>query len=115
MGLPNSVNHKTSAGSGGSLGLRLVWTIVGNAAALFALVGIVVRREMLPSTMDALYWGFVALVIGARFLDVRRYGGTTADGGPATLATWRRFALTVLAVALGAWGVAHGIAALLRG
>lgn len=98
----------------GFLGLvtRIVWVAVAPGAMLLVAVA-VMERQLGLSYLDAIYWAAALLMIGARLLDVTRLGGTTSDGHPATMATWRRFALVVAGAAVALWGLAHGVAKLL--
>jgi hypothetical protein len=57
------------------------------------------------------YWGIVATVLGARYLDIVRYQGLTADGEPASMRDFRRHAVRLTIVAAGLWIATH----LLRG
>ena len=47
-------------------------------------------------------------MLGVRYLDIRKFGGRTADGAaPATMAHWRRYALLLIGVCLLLWTLAH--------
>lgn len=77
--------------------LRLYWMLVGNAGAF-----LIAASEIHDGThlvwKDAL---FVALVLSlplARWLDARKFGGTTADGEPVTAAGLRRYTMAVVAI-----------------
>lgn len=87
--------------------LRLFWMIVGNALVFGSLATIVVNKIGFPAMHDGVVWLSVALTIGARRLDITRYQGTTASGEPATLADWRRHAVTLILVAAAGSVVAH--------
>jgi len=92
--------------------LRMVWMLVGPAAIYVALALVAVRGDAFPSTLDLIVWGSVTLVLAARWIDIVRCRGQTAQGEPATLAHWRRFAaLAVLIAAAGSW-LAHSLASL---
>jgi hypothetical protein len=93
-------NTPTPAQAG--IALRLFWMIGGNAIVFGSLATIVVNEIPFPSLLDGLAWLAVAMTIVARFIDITRRQGTTADGEPATLADWRRHtAILVLAAAVG--------------
>jgi hypothetical protein len=49
------------------------------------------------------------LLIVARYVDITRFKGDTAYGEPATLAHWRRYALSLLVGSIVVWVVIHGI------
>jgi hypothetical protein len=62
-------------------------------------------RRTAPSPLDALYVGLVVLLILARYMDITRCHGQTTDGGPATLAHWRRYVLGLIPVTAGLWAL----------
>ena len=64
------------------------------------------------SLRDAAYVAIMVSMIAARYVDVRRYDGRTADGQRATMEHFRSYALTVLIASLAALGVAHAVAML---
>jgi hypothetical protein len=47
-------------------------------------------------------------------VDIRFLNGETGDGKPATLTHWRRYALLVGSVGLGAWLLAHALVSILK-
>ena len=57
---------------------------------------IVLTSAPLPCLLDAAVLITVGLMIGARRVDITRFGGRTSDGEPATLSDWRRHAAVVL-------------------
>lgn len=100
------------ASQGGCLGLlvRLVWMFFGNAALVLIAVHIAQRGSF--SALDGVFWGVVVAMIGLRFLDVTRLGGLTAEGAPASMRDWQRYAAYTLVAALLLYGLAHGVARL---
>ena len=88
-----------------SLVARMAWLVFGNliliACALY------LTQDPGVSIMDGVYFAVAAGLIVVRYLDVTRFDGRTADGDPATVADWRRYALTLTAVAGAGWGLAH--------
>jgi len=74
----------------------------GNAALLLTAVGIGQRRHPV-GVMTALYWGVVALILAARYVDIRHCHGQTARGTPATLKDWRSHALLLVVLAAVLW------------
>ena len=90
--------------------IRLAWMVFGNAAlVVFAIV--IARGEAFSlSWPDAAFWAVVAFVLAVRYLDIRRFGGLTAEGQPVSIHHWRRYALLYPAAALSLWAVAHGLA-----
>lgn len=87
--------------------LRIFWMIIGNVILLFSAYGITQQQDSLLSIADIFYWVFVAALLGARYADIRYFGGMTAEGAPATIADWRRYALVVLIICTGLWLAAH--------
>ncbi|MCY1009581.1 hypothetical protein OV079_29250 [Nannocystis pusilla] len=91
--------------------LRLFWMLIGNAIVYASLATIAMNGEAFPSALDGVVWLTVALTIVARRVDITRWAGKTASGEPATLAHWRRYAITVVALTALASVLAHVIAA----
>lgn len=87
--------------------LRIFWMAIGNVALLAIAWFILAERRF--SLLDVLYWAVLALVIGARHLDIARYGGSTVSGTPATARDFHRYALVVLLAAAVLWAAAHGL------
>ncbi len=94
--------------------LRLYWMFLGNVALIFLLAMIYVRRVPFASRLDAIYLLAVASLLAARYVDIRFLNGETGDGKPATLTHWRRYALLVGSVGLGAWLLAHALVSILK-
>lgn len=88
--------------------LRLLWMGLGNVALV--LTALWIYRSAGWSIADILFAVIVLVLIGARYVDIVRYRGSTADGNePATMAHWKRYALTVAAVAAALWVVARAL------
>jgi hypothetical protein len=83
--------------------------LVGNAIVYASLAVIAMEGAAFPSALDGVVWVTVALTILARRVDITRWSGKTASGEPATLAHWRRYALTVILVTAAASAIAHAI------
>jgi len=90
---------------GGCL-LRVFWMLLGNLLLLAAAYAIT-QSPALLGPADALFWLCVGLLLAARYVDVKHFKGRTAEGRPATLADWRRYALLLGGISLGLWLVAH--------
>lgn len=89
--------------------IRIIWMAFGNLALfLCAIMG---ARRPAPSTFDFVYVGLVIGLAALRYLDIARYQGETAEGEPATLAHWRRYALGLVATAAATWALARLAAA----
>jgi hypothetical protein len=88
--------------------LRLWWMALGNGAFLFSAVYLAMSGQgWRLSLVDLTYWAAVVTLLGARFLDISWYRGSTSTGEPATMAHWRRYAVTLLLLAVGLWVGAH--------
>lgn len=93
-----------------ALFLRLFWMFLGIMGLMLCVLRILHNRETFFSAADAVYVLLVPLLIGARYLDVTRFRGTTTYGEPATLVHWRRYAVVLLASSAVIWCAAHAIA-----
>ena len=87
--------------------LRVFWMAIGNIALLAIAWFILAQRRF--SLLDVAYWAVVALVVGARHLDIARYGGSTVSGTPATAQDFRRYALVMLLAAAVLWAATHAL------
>ena len=90
--------------------LRIFWMIIGNVILLSCAYGIIQHRSSLLSIADAFYWAIVGSLLAARYVDIRYLYGLTAEGDPASMADWRRYAVFLVLVATGLWLVVHAIA-----
>lgn len=88
--------------------LRVVWMLLGNAALLITALKIAENHNSRFSIADAIFWGVVIATATVRYLDIRRFGGHTATGKPASPADFRRYVLLLIGFALLLWLVAHG-------
>ncbi len=87
--------------------LRIFWLAGGNVIIYAAWVIIVLTSAPLPCVWDAGVLITVGLMIGARRVDITRFGGRTSDGEPATRTDWRRYVAIVLCSAVLGEFVAH--------
>ncbi|MFO0912123.1 MAG: hypothetical protein U0795_04155 [Pirellulales bacterium] len=93
--------------------VRLIWMALGNAALV--LIGLhLVQSAPASVWFDVAYWLVVALIIAARFADIRYYAGTDSLGAPATLDDWRRYSFQLVALAGSGWLIAHALVAFSR-
>jgi hypothetical protein len=97
--------HQTAAGEV----LRMLWLAWGNAALLFA-AGFIAKQPAWTFTWtDALYWGLVAALITIRYVDIAWFRGLTANGEPATMRHWFRYAPTLTGIAAGFWTAGQAV------
>lgn len=87
--------------------LRVFWIMVGNLALLFCAVYIAQNATRLVGVADAVYWAIIGSLLAARYVDIRHFQGRTAEGEPASMAHWRRYAGLLVAVSAGLWLAAH--------
>jgi hypothetical protein len=78
---------------------------------LLALAWLIFQQHRF-SLLDGAYWAVVALLAGARHADIARFGGTTAEGAPATMRDFRRYAVGLLLAAAGLWVTVHVVRSL---
>ena len=90
--------------------LRLFWMMIGNLIWLSCAFAIAQNQSSFLSVADAFYWAAVGCILAARYVDIRYLGGLTADGSPASMAHWRRYAVLLGVAATALWFVVHGIA-----
>jgi hypothetical protein len=90
--------------------LRIFWMLLGNALLAGCALVVVQNRSSFFGIADAAYWATVASLLAARYVDIRHFRGTTAEGEPATMAHWRRYAVAVALVSACLWAVVHAIA-----
>ena len=102
-----TVDHETTSIL--ALFLRLFWMFLGNIALGASALYMLSHRASIFSPADVVYAVSVPLLIVARYVDIARFKGDTAYGEPATLAHWRRYALSLLLGSIVAWVVIHGI------
>ena len=90
--------------------LRLYWMVGGACAAILSLV-LVVRDDLaMDSSVSLLFWGLLALMIVARYLDVSRFHGLRSDALTlATMGDVRGYAVGVLVGGGPVWTAAHFI------
>lgn len=101
---PREIDGGTPPSGGTALLLRLTWMLFGNG--LLVILGVRIVREATWSPIDVIYWAVAATVVVARYLDISRFGGQTADGAPATIADWRRWTVVFVVVAITYYAIA---------
>jgi hypothetical protein len=80
---------------------------VGNIALVIAALAI--SNSAGRSLADLAFWLTVGLLIGARYIDLVRFRGTTIHGEPATKAHFKRYAFVLLVVGAAVWVVARAL------
>ncbi len=92
--------------------LRLFWMLLGYAVIVLLSLIIVVDSEGGFSWRDIAVGAVGLAIIAARYVDIARYRGDTAEGTPATMEHFRRYATRVAVGTPAVWGVAHLLAGL---
>jgi len=96
---------------GAGTALRVYWMLLGNFALVLMAGHIAVNEGGRLTAADAVYGGLLVALILARVLDVTRFEGQTTDGGRATVADLRRFAVLALLGYGALLGAAHAVGA----
>lgn len=101
--VPVSHTPQTPAPRRRSVFLRLHWMLLG-AAALATCALLLSRGEASIASIPSVgMWAVAASMVAARWLDITRFDGLTADGAPATRWHLRRYALGVGVATAGLW------------
>jgi hypothetical protein len=88
--------------------LRLTWMIWGNAALFLCVVFVALGTA--PVVADLMVLAMAGFLVVVRYVDIHLFKGETADGEPATLAHWRRYAMAVAFLAAALWATARIVA-----
>lgn len=78
-----------------ALFLRLYWMVLGYLPALLVAVNIL-KKDNKSGIMFLVFFLTILLIIKVRFIDIKFYNGTTADGGVATMKTFYSFSAKLL-------------------
>ena len=100
--------------SGSGVLARVYWMFFGPTILFFSIIFILQKGQRFPSVFDAVYWIALVSLLLVRYVDIRFLNGETGEGQPATMAHWRRYALTIGVALAGVWLVVRGLAALLK-
>ena len=108
---PAAAHPESKGDAASALGclMRLTWLLGGNIV-LGALT--LNKLEQPPWTFtpgDLLFWLLVAAVVGVRYVDVKRFGGTTVSAAPATNRHVARYAVRFVAIWTLVWLAAQSI------
>jgi hypothetical protein len=92
--------------------LRLTWMAGGNLVLFFLAIAIAQGDGWLPSWRDAAFAAVALAMIAVRLVDIRLFEGKDAEGKQATMVDWRRYAVRLIAAAVGLLLLAHLVGAL---
>ena len=87
--------------------LRLFWMFGGNLA-LVVLAGLIFQSAGW-TIADLAYWLIVGLLVSARYIDIARFNGATADLEPATTAHLKRYSLLLVLGAAAVYVTARAL------
>lgn len=90
--------------------VRLLWMIIGSFTLAVCAVYTLMHPTPLLFWNDVLYGVTVPLMIIARYVDIKYFEGATAEGQPATMAHWRRYAVGLSIGSVILWLAVLGIA-----
>ena len=90
---------------GGSGALRFYWMALGNLVLLVLAMLISQKPTWTITVLDAAFFGVVLTLFVARYFDINRFGGETANGQPATGRDLVHYGVGLVAVAAGLWGL----------
>ncbi len=102
----DSAGGRESYGSGAGCAVRLAWLIVGPVVGAIAVAVLATQKDISAIGGSSVYWGAVLAMLILRYVDVTNYGGLTADGGPASMGHFRRYALRVAVTSAMLYGFA---------
>lgn len=107
--VPVSDTHPKSASRPRSVFLRLHWMLLGGAALATCALLLFRGETSIVSIPSVAMWAVAVSMIAARWVDITRFHGLTADGEPATRGHFRRYALGVAAATAGLWATALAV------
>ncbi|OHB54447.1 MAG: hypothetical protein A2Y12_04150 [Planctomycetes bacterium GWF2_42_9] len=95
-----------------SLFVRVFWALIGNFIAFFILFAIVNHKGSQFYLMDLIYFGVIAALILARYIDIKFWDKADDNGQPITMLNWRKYTLKIMILATSLWLLAHLLNAL---
>jgi hypothetical protein len=95
---------------------RLFWLLLGNAALVFIALALFQRHAPFThfSLLDLFYWIVAAMVIAARYCDIKYLDGLNGQGQPASMSDWRKYVILVLSLSAATWLAARAGGVLFR-
>jgi hypothetical protein len=100
-------NERPSLNSMTVLFLRVGWIMVGPFAMALTLYGIATVGRGWATALDGLFFVFLAMTIGCRWLEMRSGHATDGYGQPATWEQFWRYVSVLVPLAAVAWAVAN--------
>jgi hypothetical protein len=99
---PKTQEAREPSGSVLTLFVRLYWMLLGNMAVAISAAAVASAPAAL-SAADAVLGVSLLSLIAARYADIAYLDGATAEGEPATLSDFRRYAAGVAVFGLALW------------
>jgi hypothetical protein len=90
-----------------SLFVRVFWALIGNVIAFFLLYAIANHKGPQFYLMDLIYFGTIAALIFARYIDIKIWDKTDDNGQPITMTNWRKYTLKIMIISSSLWLIAH--------
>ena len=106
---PAASSERVVVNNSAVLGARITWFFVGPFILFLILINIVRAGTGWLTALDAAYFVVLAAMIFCRWYEQRSGQGTTTTGEPATWEDFRRYALVLPPLAIGAWILANAI------
>ena len=91
------------AGGAGTLLCRLIWIFIGPLSLGVIVYQTVSQKDGWLAPRDIVFAASLALMIGARWFEVRSGAGETATGEPATIEHFKRYVMILLPLAAVLW------------
>ncbi len=91
------------SGGAGTVLYRLMWIFIGPLSLAIIAYRTVKQGDGWLTPRDVAWVIILALMIGARWLEVRSGAGETAAGEPATMAHFKRYATVLVPVTAVLW------------
>lgn len=98
-----SRDRDAEAGGAGNLLCRLIWMFAGPVTLAIVVYHTVAQGDVWFAMRDIVFAAAVALMIGARWVEMRSGKAQTATGEPATMAHFRRYITVLLPVVAIVW------------
>lgn len=86
---------------------RITWFFLGPAMLLLLSVRIVESGSGWATIYDAMFFVMLALIVFARWFELRSGQGQDESGQPTTLAAFRPYVSRVVPIGVAVWGVAN--------
>ena len=90
--------------------LRMFWLLAGNAGLAILAALISKAAPWTFSVLDGFFWGLVLALLVARYFDITRFGGLTANNEPANTGHWVRYAIKLVIISALLWVGAQSVA-----